>query len=255
MHSLPLFVRLGGRPVILIGDGDMAAAKRVLLERAGATIVDESAQAVLAIVAIADDALAIATIERLKTRGILVNAVDRPAHCDFTLPAIIDREPVLIAIGTGGSSAGLAKALRQRLERLLPQTLGRLSQQLAAIRPALRVRFPDAAIRRRAIDAALEAGGPLDCLADISAEAVALWCNDAAPPPTPGYEHIILMTDDPDDLTLRQARLLAQADMIFHTRAIGPAILARGRADAVRQESAAPPSGSDDGLILFLERG
>lgn len=254
MHSLPLFVRLSGRQVILIGDGDMAAAKRVLLTRAGAIIVDEAAQAALAIVAIADDAAAIAAIARLKARGILVNAVDRPAHCDFTLPAIIDRDPVLIAIGTGGASAGLAKALRQRLERLLPQTLGRLSQQLAAIRPALRERFPDPAIRRRAIDAALEAGGPLDCLSDISDDAVEQWSHEAAPPSLGAYQHMIISSDDPDDLTLRQARLLASADMIFHTGNIAPAILARGRADAVRQQSAVPPTRLDEGLILFLER-
>lgn len=254
MHSLPFFVRLSGRNVILIGDGDMAAAKRALLTRAGATIVDEAAQAALAIVAIADDATAIAAIARLKARGILVNAVDRPIHCDFTLPAIIDRDPVLIAIGTGGTSAGLAKALRQRLERLLPQTLGRLSQQLAAVRPALRARFPDAAIRRRAIDAALDAGGPLDCLFDTGDDAVEQWSHEAAPPSLVGYQHMIISSDDPDDLTLRQARLLASADMIFHTGNVAPTILARGRADAVRQQSAVPPTRTGDGLILFLER-
>lgn len=254
MHSLPIFVRLSGRPVILVGDGEMAAAKRALLERAGAEIVAEDAHAALAIVALADDVEAEAVIARLKARGILVNAVDRPAQCDFTLPAIIDRDPVLIAIGTGGASAGLAKALRQRLERLLPQTLGRLSQQLAAARPALRARFPGAADRRRAIDAALETGGPLDCLTDVSAEAVDLWLADPAQPPALGYHHIILSSDDPDDLTLRQARLLASADRIYHSHDIGAAILARGRADAVRAPSDQAPDGSMHGLTLFLER-
>ena len=99
MHSLPLFVRLNGRPVILLGDGEPAAAKRRLLDRAGAQIVGEDTQASLAIVAIEDDAEAEAAIARLKARGVLVNAVDRPSACDFTLPAIIDRDPVLIAIG------------------------------------------------------------------------------------------------------------------------------------------------------------
>ena len=111
MHSVPIFLRLTGRPVILVGQGDAADAKRRLLERAGASIVDEADEARLAIVA-CDDPAAVA--QRLGARGILVNVADRPELCDFTLPAIVDRGPVLIAIGTGGASAGLAKALSQR---------------------------------------------------------------------------------------------------------------------------------------------
>ena len=55
LHSLPLFVRLAGRPVILLGEGEAADAKRRLLERAGAVIVGEDAEAALAIVAIDDE--------------------------------------------------------------------------------------------------------------------------------------------------------------------------------------------------------
>ena len=50
MHSLPIFARLTGRNVILIGDGDAAAAKRRLLDRAGAVVVGEDGVAALAIV-------------------------------------------------------------------------------------------------------------------------------------------------------------------------------------------------------------
>ncbi|WP_302480236.1 precorrin-2 dehydrogenase/sirohydrochlorin ferrochelatase family protein, partial [Sphingomonas bacterium] len=100
MMTLPLFVRTQGRPIILLGDGEAAEAKRRLLERTGAAVVGEDAQAALAIVAIDDEAAAVAAVARLKARGILVNAVDRPALCDFTLPAIVDRSPVIVAIGT-----------------------------------------------------------------------------------------------------------------------------------------------------------
>ena len=162
LHSLPLFVRLAGRPVILLGEGEAADAKRRLLERAGAVIVGEDAAAALAVVAIEDEDAALAAVDRLKARGLLVNAVDRPALCDFTTPAIIDRAPVLIAIGTGGVSAGLAAALRQRLEALLPAGLGRLAEQLHHARAALRAHYPDGATRRRALGAALAAGGALD---------------------------------------------------------------------------------------------
>lgn len=255
MHSLPLFLRLQGRAVILLGEGDAAAAKRTLLERAGARIAGEGASAAIAIVAIEDEATAIEAVERLKARGILVNAVDRPHLCDFTLPAIIERDPVLIAIGTGGASAGLAKALRQRLEALIPQSLGQLANALKASRPALRSLFPDAIVRRRAIDAALDPGGPLDVLAAHDGDAVARWLATPESGSSGGYHHMIIVSDDPDNLTLAQARLLGQADVIFHSLAIAPAILARGRADALRCACPTPPDPPFEGMVLYLERG
>lgn len=174
LHSLPLFVRLAGRPVILVGTGEAADAKRRLLERAGAEIVGEAANAALAIVAVEEPAQAQAVIARLKARGVLVNAVDRPDDCDFTLPAIIDRNPVIVAIGTGGASAGLAAAVRQRLETLLPQTLGPLATALFRWRAAIRLAFPSLEARRRALGAAFAQGGALDPLA-AGPEAVEPW--------------------------------------------------------------------------------
>ncbi|MDB5690010.1 MAG: hypothetical protein JWL91_1886, partial [Sphingomonas bacterium] len=144
MHSLPIFVRLTGRAVIVLGNGDAAAAKRLLIVRAGALPCGEEEAASLAIVAIDEEAEAVAAVARLKARGLLVNAVDRPALCDFTLPAIVDRDPVLIAIGTGGASAGLAKALRQRFEALVPQSIGALAAALHGARGAIRARWPAA---------------------------------------------------------------------------------------------------------------
>lgn len=254
MHSLPIFVRLKGRPVILLGDGEAAAAKRRLLERAGADIVGEDAPAALAIVAIDADDAAEAAIARLKARGVLVNAVDRAAACDFTLPAIVDRDPVIIAIGTGGASAGLAKALRQRLEALLPQTLGGLAAALGAARAAMKARWPDGRARRRAIDAALDAGGPLDPLGSGSAEAVDLWLDRGADGAADAMHHIRLTSDDPDDLTLAQARLFAQADLVLHRPDVPLAILNRARADAARQICAAWPETPPPGLTLCVAR-
>lgn len=256
MHSLPLFVKLKGRPVILLGNGEAAGAKRRLLERAGADVrADENAPAVLAIVAMEDEEDALAAISRLKARGVLVNAVDRPAYCDFTLPAIVDRDPVLIAIGTGGASAGLAKALRQRLEVLLPPSLGALAEALRQARGAMRLRWADAAVRRRALDAALGEGGVLDPLGGASAEGVAGWLAAPGEESAPARLEIIpVLSDDPDDLSLRAARLMGQADHIFHGPSVSPAILHRGRADAVRQLSASLPVWSGAGLALWLRK-
>lgn len=256
MHSLPLFVKLEGRPVILLGEGEAADAKRRLLERAGADVhTDEMAQAALAIVAIQDEAEAQAAVARLKARGVLVNAVDRPSLCDFTLPAIVDRDPVLIAIATGGASAGLAKALRQRLEAMLPATLGPLAMALGKARSGMRARWPDAADRRRALDDALSEGGPLDPFSGAGAQAVDQWLLVAGGDQTTSQlEMIPIVSDDPDDLTLRAARLLGQADAVYHAPDVALAILNRARADAARIASPHAPQWEGPGLALWLYR-
>lgn len=233
MNGLPVLLRTAGRSVILIGEGEAADAKRRLLERSGLSVVADAADARIAVVAVEDDAEARAAIDALKARGILVNAVDRPADCDFTLPAIVDRSPILIAISTGGVSAGLAAAIRQRLEAILPAGVGRLAEGLGAARAKLRIRFPDGGDRRRAIGAAIAAGGPLDPMVRHADDAVAAWLAGAAPV-AGRVETIRLRSADPDDLTLREARWLGQADRIHHTSDVPPAILDRARADAVR---------------------
>jgi uroporphyrin-III C-methyltransferase / precorrin-2 dehydrogenase / sirohydrochlorin ferrochelatase len=249
LQSLPIFVRLTGQPVILIGQGEAADAKRRLLERAGAIIVGETALAALAIVAVDDDVEAEAAVTRLKTRGILVNAVDRLALCDFTLPAIVDRDPVLIAIGTGGASAGLAKALRQRLEAMMPQSLGALARSLFAARADLRAKFPDGTLRRQAIDIALDDGGALDPFADGGD--VAAWLASDGVATTDRIETLVLTSTDPDNLTLRQARLLASATTIYHSNDVPRLILDRARADATRVMGLVPER-QGRGLTLIV---
>lgn len=247
LAALPIFVKLAGRPVILVGEGEAAEAKRRLLERAGARVVGEAAEAALAIVAVDDPEPVVA---RLLGRGVLVNTVDRPDLCDFTLPAIVDRDPVLVAIGTGGVSAGLAAALRQRLEALLPARLGALARALEAAKPAIRQRWPDPGARRRALGAAL--AGPLDPLADHGGDAVDHWLADAAAP-APSLLRFLVASPDPDELTLRQARALAQADRVFHHRRVPEAILERARADAVRIVCESAPAKPGPGLSVYLE--
>lgn len=256
MQQFPIFLNLAGQPVLIIGDGEAAAAKARLVERAGGRIVATQAEHPrLAFVALDDDDEAAAIAADLRTAGLLVNVVDRPALCDFTTPAIIDRAPVTIAIGSAGASAGLAKALRQRHEALLPAGLGALAAALAAARDALRARWPDKDQRRRAIDAALLPGGALDPLGaggEGGAKAVATWlAASGSMQPSDRIEIIALASADPDDLTLRQARWLASADLVVHSAATPPAILARARADAVRVVGDAAPPGAS-GLVVLI---
>jgi len=230
--------------VVLVGAGPAADAKARLLARAGARIVSEGEQAALAIVANGDEAAA----ARLKACGLLVNVVDRPDLCDFTLPGIVDRDPVLVAIGTGGASAGLAAALRQRLEALLPAGLGKLASALFAARGRLRDLFPEVEARRRAIGALLAPGGPLDPLVEHDDPAAALQRVDAPPA---RLERIEIASANPDMLTLRTARLLGLADRLFVDGPVPGAVLDRARADAERI-AGIPPEAPPPGLSLHL---
>lgn len=252
MHSLPLFHRIAGTRVVVVGEGDMADAKARLVERAGGIpcAETEAHHAKFAFVALGDPRAAESACLRLKRAGLLVNVADRPELCDFTLPSVLDREPVLVAVSTGGASAGLAKHLRLRLERLLPQSLGELASALDAAKAALRGRFPDAAERRRALDQALSEGGTLDPLAAIGAQDVAGWLAGDAVAGNDLVAEFTLASQDPEDLTLRQARLLGMADTVIHDARVPEAILLRARADAVRR--ALPCDTPQEGLTVIL---
>ena len=252
MHGLPLFHRITGHRVIVLGEGEGAEAKRRLVERAGGLVSDDpAAEAALAFVALdAPEVIAAA----LKARGLLVNVVDRPDLCDFTVPSLLERGPVLVAVGTGGVSAGLAKALRLRLETLLPGNLGTLAEGLGKARAALRARWPQAGERRRALDTALADGGALDPFNDQSAATLAGWLASASAT-APAVHEFTVASDDPDDLTLRQARWLGTADLVLHDPAVSTAILNRARADAVRRTLIAGEGAiAQPGIVVIIRR-
>lgn len=245
--------------MIVLGEGEMAEPKRRLVERAGGRVVrdmqegiDEGAR--LAFVAHDDAAMCEGDAIRLRCAGLLVNVVDRPDLCDFTTPSLLERDPVLIAIGTSGASAGLAKQLRLRLEKLLPGRLGELAQMLSDRRAAIKQRWPAMSDRRRALDEALGEGGPLDPLAEAAPDRFESWLADDAQQVEGEVQEFMLASDDPEDLTIRQARLLGTADAIIADPAIPAKILARARADAMRLSL--PHDGPlPGGMVVILRRG
>ena len=253
--SLPLFHRVRGRRVVVVSEGVMGEAKTRLVERAGGIPCSEAEahHAHLAFVALDDEREAEAAALRLKRKGLLVNVADRPELCDFTTPSILDREPVLVAVSTSGASAGLAKHLRLRLERLLPQSLGPLAAALRDARDAMRATWADGDARRTAVDRALGEGGVLDPLAGADAEDVARWLEGGAGAmQDASVVEIAIVSDDPEDLTLKQARLLGTCDMLIYDPSIPAAILDRSRADAQRMPLPANPPA--EGLTVILTR-
>ena len=243
MQQLPIFVNLAGKPVILIGDGEPAEAKARLVRAAGGMLVGEDAQAAtLAFVAIEDDAEAHAAAARLRARGLLVNVVDKPAMSDFLMGAIIDRSPVIVAISTAGASASLARALRTRLEALLPASLGPLARAILGSRDAVSARHPTPTDRRRLWERALAQGGPLDPFAALAdADAAVAAVIDGTSAAHPELLVVTVASADPGDLTLNQLNALARCDALVVEGPVPPAIIDRARRDAARLPAVPEP--------------
>ena len=258
MHSLALFHRIAGSRVVVVGEGTAAEAKRRLIERAGGVCCSEAEahHARLAFVAVTDGEKPHIIARRLKQRGLLVNVADRPELCDFTLPSILERDPVIIAVSTGGASAGLAKHLRLRFEALLPASLGKLAQALAAARDNMRTRWPASEDRRAALDEALSEGGSLDPLKEHGDDVVDRWINSGHQTAAPERIELLILSDDPDDLTIKQVRLLGRADRIVYEASVTPEILSRARADATQSVlgNEQPDERDSTGLTLILRR-
>lgn len=254
MLHLPIFVTLAGRRVILVGDGEAAEAKARLVHAAGGEIAGEdAADAVLAFVALDDDADAQAAASRLRARGLLVNVVDKPALSDFLMGAIIDRAPVTLAISTAGASASLARALRTRLEALLPASLGPLARAILAARDAVSAHHPTPSDRRRLWERALAQGGPLDPFAAlVDPQAAVAAVIDGASAATPELLAITITSPDPGELTLNQLNALARCDALVTEGEVPPAIIDRARRDAARL--AAVPDPLPPGLTVVLRR-
>jgi uroporphyrin-III C-methyltransferase/precorrin-2 dehydrogenase/sirohydrochlorin ferrochelatase len=251
MDHLPIFLSLAGRAVILVGEGEAAAAKARLVTAAGGRIVGEAEGGGIAFVALDDEGEAAAAAARLRARGLLVNVVDRPAMSDFLMGAIIDRSPVVVAVSTGGATASLARALRGRLEALLPASLGPLATAIAAARGAAAAVHPAIADRRRLWERALAEGAALDPLRPLADPPAAVAAAITGRSAARAEVHIIAVASaDPGDLTLNQLALLGRCDALVVEGDVPAAVIDRARRDAARL--AAVPD-AIDGLVVVLQ--
>lgn len=176
----PVFLDLAGVPVLVVGGGEVAVAKCRLLGRSGASLravdpepceeLEELARAGavellrrpfapadldgvrLCYVGLDGEAESAAVVALARARGVLVNAVDRPALCDFSTPAIVERGPLAIAIGTGGAAPALARRVREKLEAEFDAAFADWVALLDEVRPEVIRDVPDAEVRRRLLD-------------------------------------------------------------------------------------------------------
>lgn len=261
MDAFPAFFPLAGRIVVIAGAGDAAEAKVRLFEGSPAALVrltdaraaDPAAYAgaILAFVASSDDAFARAAADAARAAHVPVNVVDRPALCDFTTPAIIDRGEVVAAIGTGGASPMLATLLRHDLEARIPQGAGRVAALFRRMQDEVRGAIPDLPRRRAFLRAALSGPAALAAQAGDMEGAMTRLRAALAEDETPsGVIDYVDARGPADLLTLRSARAIAAADVLVTDADADPEILALARRDAEHRDAAV----TDAGALAALAR-
>ncbi len=256
MRYYPVFLDLAGQPCIVLGDGKFAVEKAAALREAGANVLVISSRdyspgvlsgARLVVDASEDPEINRQSWEEAEAAGILINVVDRPAQCRFIAPAIVRRDPLLVAISTSGESPFLASALRARIERWLGPEWGPFTALVGNVRRQLRERGASIAeqtrIYRRILNSdvrsLLRRGRP-DSAAHL---AVAIAQAGAT-----GAGRVALVgagPGDPDLLTFKARELLADADYVLHDALISPDTLALCGPDA-RLEDVGKRAGMDN---------
>ena len=250
MDSFPAFFPLAGRTVIVAGEGEAAEAKARMFEGSPAAVtrlsLTEAAEmgryagASLAFIAGRDPAALSAAAAAARAAGVPVNVVDHPQFCDFTTPALIDRGEVVAAIGTSGGAPMLASLLRSDLEARIPEGAGRVAALFRALNAEVRAALPDLAARRAFMARALRGPAADAAMAGDMGEAQRLLRESLAhaDDTARGSVTVILAVGDPDLLSLRAARALAEADAVILDPLAAPAIAGMARRDARRLEGA-----------------
>ncbi|MDT3720763.1 siroheme synthase CysG [Pseudomonas oryzihabitans] len=265
MDYLPLFHKLDGRPVLVIGGGDIALRKSVLLAEAGARItlvapeIEPEVRAFveakggscrvqryaadllvghcLVIAATDDDEVNETVSHDAQALGLPVNAVDAPKLCTVIFPAIVDRSPLVIAISSGGDAPVLARLVRAKLESWIPATYGQLAQLAQRFRARVKARFADLQARRIFWEEVFQ-GEVAEKVFSGQPQAAEQLLEAKLASETEAFRGEVYLVGagpgDPDLLTFRALRLMQQADVVLYDRLVAPTILDMCRRDADR---------------------
>ncbi len=264
LSAFPVFMRVERATVVIVGNGAEALAKARLVSQSSASLkivadapdlalgqwisandvthvaeayrADDLQGAVLVFAASGDEGLDGRISRDARRLGIPVNAVDRPELCDFFTPAIVNRAPVCVAIGTEGAGPVLSQMIRAKIDQMLAPSLGALATLAASFRDVAERLLPKGDARRRFWGEFFE-GAPARALevghiSEAHGAAAELLLRERA---TEG--HVALVGAGPgaeDLLTLRAQRLLMQADVIVYDALVPETVVAMGRRDAER---------------------
>ncbi len=193
MELLPIFLKLQGRPCLVVGAGNIAAPKIASLIRAGGavtvvapaarpevqdwadqgqlvwhqrTFVPSDLEGIFLVITGTDiQAINHAVAEEARARHILCNSIDDPPDCDFYYPSVVRRGDLQIAISTAGKSPALAQRLREELDAMLPEDAGSWLDQLGETRARMMQVYPLSEERKRALHllARRETCEPVSC--------------------------------------------------------------------------------------------
>ena len=175
MKTFPMFLQMAGRRVVIAGGDEQAAQKARLILKTEAKVTvlapelddelaglltegrllhdtgpitpDSFENTALVFVATGCPGADMALHALAKAGGATVNVVDQPALCDAITPSIVDRDPVVVAIGTEGTAPVLARQIKTKLEETLEPRLGDLASLAGRLRNAAAARLAPRARR------------------------------------------------------------------------------------------------------------
>jgi uroporphyrin-III C-methyltransferase/precorrin-2 dehydrogenase/sirohydrochlorin ferrochelatase len=269
MDHLPIFLNVRGTRSLVVGDGFLAARKADLLLRAGCkltviapTLGDElahlaqrhdfdhktgelTAQDLAGCKVVfgcsRDQAINRKLCDLAEAAGILVNITDDPGSCDFIMPAIVDRSPLLVAIASSGTSPLLTRMLRARFESDIPAAYGRLAEFAGSYRDRIKKSIPNGTRRRRFWETMIAGpvaehifSGQIEQAQSLMENLLDEAARDGDKQPIGEVYLVGTGPGDPDLLTFRALRLMQQADVVLYDRLIGEGILNLVRRDAQR---------------------
>ncbi len=263
MTFLPVFLNLKEHPCLVVGGGDVASRKIKALLKAQAIVTvvapelcerlqkdlkaglfqwqqrcyaeNDLDDCVLVYAATNDMEVNRLVSQQARQRKLPVNVADNPALCSFIMPSIIDRNPVQVAISTGGASPVLARLLRTRLETLIPAAYGRLAEVMDSFRGQVQAKFTGINERRRFWEDILQ--GPIAEMLLAGQEKAAIdaleHALEHADSSHKGEVYLVgAGPGDPDLLTFRALRLMQQAEVVLYDRLVAAPILELVRRDA-----------------------
>ncbi|GAB1580677.1 siroheme synthase CysG [Phyllobacterium phragmitis] len=264
LSVFPAFFRIRNEVAVVVGNGEEALNKARLLAQTSAVVRVVSADpepalakyiaeqglqhvaedfapahlsgAKLVFVATGEEDADTAIAAEARRQRIPVNVVDRPALCDFFTPAIVNRAPLAIAIGSEGTGPVLTQMIRASIDAALSPRLGDLARLADAYRPAVEKFLPRGVARRlfwrSFFSGDVARGVERGDQAAADAAAQRLLRQQGAPQ---GYVWLVGAGPGAEDLlTLRAQRVLMEADIIVHDALVPEAIIAMGRRDAER---------------------
>lgn len=289
MRHLPIFLRLESRRALVVGGGVTAAARVRHLLAAGAAVTviapeDREATSEIAhlaargeialsrrgfrrsdvdggaiVFAATGEAGVDAEVSRAaRDSGVPVNVADRADLSTFIMPAIVDRDPVLVAVSTGGAAPVLAREVRARIERILPAKLGRLARFAESFRGAVKATVGGKRARRRFWENFFDSeAAELVLRGETGAAAAGMlsMVNRGAREAPDGIVHFVgAGSGDADLLTIRAHRLLLRADVVIHDRRVDADILNMARREAERVAVGGPDQEEINALLIDRAR-